>query len=89
MRTQNGVMMLLFRWYTPADGTLWEKAASRGGTHDMRRLLDGTLARQRGRDVVSFVEDLTGHVKGSVVTDDAGRGELRCPGGSVSVRAQE
>lgn len=29
MAVVNGVMMQLFHWYTPDDGTLWEKAASR------------------------------------------------------------
>ena len=29
MPIQNGVMMQYFHWYTPADGTLWDEAASR------------------------------------------------------------
>ncbi len=29
MAVENGVMMQLFHWYTPADGTLWEQAAAR------------------------------------------------------------
>ena len=32
-------------------------ASRAGGNYDMRRLLDGTLMQQRGRDVVTFVEN--------------------------------
>jgi len=32
-------------------------ASRSGGNYDMRRLLDGTLMQQRGRDVVTFVEN--------------------------------
>ena len=55
MPTQNGVMMQYFHWYSPADGTLWERGrvpgagARRGGLH--RRLaaarLQGSGRRQR------------------------------------------
>jgi alpha-amylase len=41
-----------------------------------------------GRANTRFV-DLTEHVREAVITNEAGWGELRCPGGSVSVWVQE
>ncbi len=35
----------------------FHRASQTGGQYDMRRLLDGTLMRQRERDVVTFVEN--------------------------------
>jgi alpha-amylase len=49
---------------------------------------DGTKWMDVGRANARFV-DLTEHVKEHVTTNDAGWGEFRCNGGSVSVWVQE
>ncbi len=43
MPIQNGVMMQFFHWYSPADGTLWDEAASRA-----KELAAGGLHRRSG-----------------------------------------
>lgn len=49
---------------------------------------EGSKWMEAGRANARFT-DLTGHVKEPVVTNDAGWGEFRCNGGSVSVWVQE
>jgi alpha-amylase len=49
---------------------------------------EGSKWMEAGRANATF-RDLTGHVKEPVVTNDAGWGEFRCNGGSVSVWVQD